>query len=658
MLTSAYAVWGAGALTALVGKDRIKPRLSSNFLLIGSVLLIVGVLTGWPHHVTWTMISHVQLLFTPLEASIDPLSSIFLLLLGTISAAVALFSPGYLESYKGRIQPGLYWFSIYSFVTAMSLVILSANAITFLVFWEIMSISGVALVVAEHKRRRAQKAALIYLGISRVSVTFLIAGFIWFHYLSGSWSFSDWHCNQPGMLMPSILVFIGLAIKTGLWPFHSWMPYIYESVPAPVAVLLSGLKIKVAIYAMIRLLVLSGAPNEIFAFVLLTLGTISAIWGILFALVQSDLRRLLAYSSVENVGLIVIGLALAMLCQIHGLWTIATLALAAAILHSLNHGVFKSLLFMNVGSIEKAVNSTDLGSLGGLSKRMPWTLACFFIAAVSIIAMPPFNGFVSKWLLYQSIFQLSFQSHLIVDRIFSFAVVGILSLIGAMSVACFAKAIGISFLGRPRSEAVTNAHEISTGMIVPQVALAVLCILSGVFASDLIAFFDPVLRGIAPAAASVALAQQPCNVLATLPTKFVASVGLLLILLFYLSVLNRKEYALRQFSTWDCGYGNLPSRAEETGSSFSQPIAIMFRPLLQYKVINKIVGKDKRHFPELIDVKSSMVPIIEQYLYRPSIAAFGGASRILGTLQTGSIHVHLLYVFLTILLLICIGTQL
>ncbi|MBX9720028.1 MAG: hypothetical protein K2X81_01430, partial [Candidatus Obscuribacterales bacterium] len=363
----AYIIWGIGAATALLTGDKVSNKIYSAFLFLGSIALLSGVVLAWPDNFSFVIAKPLEIVFCPLVNRIDALSSIFLALLGVCTSAIAVFSPGYLDHIKGRMRPGLYWFCIYAFVAAMSQVVLSANAITFLLFFEIMSVSAAALVASQHQKRQARYSSLIYLGASRVATAFLTAAFVWFFYLTNSWSFTDWRLDLHGMLMPSIFVFLGLAIKAGLFPFQNWMPYVYYEAPAPVAALMSGVKIKVVIYALIRLLIMSGPCNVYLAYTLLGLGIVSSLWGILFALVQSDLKRLLAYSSVENVGLIFSALGLTILAHANKLENIAAIALSAVLLHCVNHSIFKSLLFMNAGAIETSARTTDLAALGGLS---------------------------------------------------------------------------------------------------------------------------------------------------------------------------------------------------------------------------------------------------------------------------------------------------
>lgn len=646
VLSLAYVAWVLGAAVGVIGGKKIPDRLHSLFLLVGGLYLIGAVILTWGKQHLWRIAAPLEVAFTPLAGFLDSLAAVFLILLGGITVVVSLYLPGYLALTKRTIHRGLFWTFVNMFILAMSQVILSANAITLLVFWELMSISGAALLLIEHHRRSARRASLIYFGASTVSAAFLIGGFIWMRTVSGSWYFSDWNFESNYLEIPAALIVIGIAVKAGLWPFHVWMPHVYSEALPPVSALLSGVKLQVAVYLLVRILIATAGIDETFAYALLTVGTISALWGILFALVQNDLKVLLAYSSVENVGLAIIGIGLTILARKHNLNEVASIALLGTIFHCINHGVYKSLLFFNAGSIETSTGSTNLGLLGGLSNRMPWTLMTFFVGTLAIASLPPLNGFSSKWLYYQSLLQFSYKSPSIPDNICSFAIIAILSLVGAMSIACFAKALGISFLGRARSRSVNEAHEVPPGMLISQSILALGCVLLGLFAPGVLYLCGPVI-------ASCGL--PTVHHLYPFAIDKIAIAGLILLGLMFCVITPKGSPKHRSFDTWDCGYGTLPARAEESGSSFSEPIALLFRPLLQFKVTNKIEGKDRRHFPEHINVETSIVPVLEQYLYRPFLTAANTFNRMLVKVQTGSIHVHLLYVFLTALCLIWLG---
>jgi hydrogenase-4 component B len=646
---AANITWIAGVLIALPPRTGAGHKFFASLLAIGALFLIASLVLAWPNGFDRVAPPPIFLGMAPVEIKVDVLTTPFLLILALLAFAVALFSPGYLHHLKDRVNTRLYWCCTTLFVFSMAQVITSANGLTFLVFWEMMSLSSVALVTAEPVRHRAQRAALIYLGATRIATALIAGSFIWLSSANHSWRFADWDMGVHSYA-PAFLLFLGLCIKAGIWPFHIWLPYAHPEAPAPVSALMSGVMVKVAIYAMLRFFLFLPTYSPALAYTAIALGVISGVWGILFALVEHDLKRLLAYSTVENVGLILSGIGLAMLGRLSGQIYLTELALAGALLHCVNHGCFKGLLFLGAGSVDASAHTRDLGFLGGLAKKMPWTMALFFIGSASIAALPPFNGFASKWLLYQSFLTLSFSSDQILQRSMGLIVIGIFSLIGALSLACFTKAFGIAFLGRSRSDQAEKARECSEGMKHAQVLLAASCLTLAFLAPVTVVWLQPVLRLLlGPIYTAGPIFSIP------MPTLFLLGCATSLLIF---SLFHFLRTSVRNYNTWDCGYGPLPARAEETGTSFSHPIGRIFGPLLQYRTITQIEGRDRRHFPERINVEVYMFPALEAILYKPSIAAMQKLSGALVKMQTASIHIHLLYVFVAMLVLVCVGIYL
>jgi hydrogenase-4 component B len=654
MIISAFALWTAGAVSALLFGENADDKIFSTVFGAGCASMLIGTITSWHlvshhHDLLWIATQPVFFGLAPFANRLDALSSLFLILLSTVGLAASFFSPGYMAHLKGRVNKGLYWTCLLLFVLAMAQVMLAANALTFLVFWEMMSLSSVVLVAADPSKHRAQRAALIYLGATRVATAFITGGFLWLHFLTGSWMFHEWILTSVP-IWPILLVFLGLSIKAGSFPFHIWLPYAHPEAPAPVSALMSGVMVKVAIYAMIRLFIMNDCSSLALGYVAVVLGIISAVWGVLFALMEHDLKRLLAYSTVENVGLIITGIGVTLICKCTGHPVIALFSLSGVLFHVVNHGLFKSLLFLGAGAVDTQAHTRDLGFLGGLAKNMPWTMTCFFVGSIAICSLPPLNGFASKWMLYQSFFQLSFQAESLPDRAMALAAIGTLSVVGALSLATFAKAVGIGFLGRPRSDAASKAKECSYGMVAGQLLLTALCILLGVWVG-------PFLKQIAPICLVGLNYPLSPERLFTIPEMALCLIGLLTVSLVYIFIFG-SSHGTREYITWDCGYGDLPVRAEETGSSFSQPIGRIFGSLLQYRMITEIKGRDRRHFPEWIRVEVQMLPFLENFFYRPGIAALQWLAKALVKVQTASIHIHLLYVFMTMLILVCVGISL
>lgn len=621
---------------------------------IGSVLLSVFAIAVFGAAVlTWGRVFYYQLpppfvvgVFL-LSFRVDDLTRLFVVLFSVLVFSVAIFTPAYLDHMNDKVHKGQYWVSFLLFALSLLLVICSADAIGFLVFWETMALSSAALVASEHVQKKTRKAALIYLSATRMASAFLASGFLWMYVVTHSWSFAHWDFSQPSTHGPAFLVLLGLCIKAGIWPFHLWLPYAYSAAPAPSSALMSGFMSKVAMLAMIRIL-LFGHLNSVsvicFAFLL---GAVTAFWGVLFALVQNQLKKLVAYSSIENMGLILMCISLSMYANFSGQPLIASMALIAAIMQCLNHGLFKSLLFLSAGAIQWSTGTLELEHLGGLAKRMPVTWICTCIGALSLCSLPPLNGFPGKWLLYQSLFAGICARTGLVEKGVAVLAICTLSAIGAMALSALVKALGVIFLGNARSHGVATAKECSAGMRASMFFLAICCIASGLFAGLLVSTIGKALSQSGLQVAPVSL-QLPIFPLA-------ASLSAICLATYFAYLRPAKT---REYITWDCGYGQQNVKAQVTADSFAQPSARIFRPILRYHNLSKIDGVDRRHFPERIHVDTKIVSILETKVYAPLVVLITQASRLIARLQAGSIHLYLLYVCTTLIVLLLLGVVL
>jgi hydrogenase-4 component B len=583
-----------------------------------------------------------------IELVADPLSRWFLTLIGVLGGAAALFSPGYLHHMRHQVALGLVWSALALLLISMAGVVLARNAILFLVAWELMALSSFALVAADHEQHSVRHAALIYLGATRVGTAFLMGGFLWAHQITGSWEFARWTMAGPAALGPALLIFVGLATKAGGWPFHLWLPFAHPAAPAPVSAVMSGVMIKTAIYAMLRLFVDGGLAPAALGPVILILGAITAFWGVLFALLQRDLKRLLAYSSVENIGLLLMGIGLALWARRHDLPAVAALATAAVLFHSLNHALFKGLLFLGAGALDAALHTRDLEQMGGLLRRMPWTGVCFVVGAVAICGLVPLNGFVSEWLLYRALFGLAGAPVPVAMRLVGLLLVGWVAVVGALALATFTKAVGIAFLGQPRGAPAARSRERKGGMIGAQLGLAALCALAALFAPAVLAWMAPVRAQLLGAPPAV-----------TTPAGLAPLTAALLAILLGLAAWSARaegKRPRRPFITWECGFGTLGPRTQYTAASFSQPIARLFGGLYRYSQELHLEGHDRRHFPERVMVEPGYEPYLETRVYTPMIAFLRHFSTTLvARLQAGSIHQYLLSMALALLLLLWLG---
>jgi hydrogenase-4 component B len=586
----------------------------------------------------------------PIAFQMDNLTCWFLGVIGLVSAATSFYIPGYMNHLKGRVDMRIFWAAFAILLISMSLVVLASNVQTFLIAWELMSLSSFFLVALDHRKTEVREAALIYLGATRVGSAFLAGGFLWAHALTGSWAFLDWNLHGANALGPGLLILAGLGVKAGVWPFHLWLPIAHPAAPSPVSAIMSGVMVKVALYMMIRLFLLSNAfVHPVFGYLLLGFGAVSAVWGILFALIQQDLKRVLAYSTVENVGLILIGIGGAIAARDMGAKNAFILGCAASLFHTLNHALFKSLLFLGAGAIDSAAHTRDLGLLGGLGRRMPYTYALFVLGAAAICGLPPLNGFAGEWLLYQGSLGIGGFATTPVLRFCGMMMVGWISLIGALALACFVRAIGVAFQGRPRSEQADRAKEVDRGMLAAMGLLGSGCVLLGLGAPIVLGRLQNVIGNLASPG-------LPLTSFWTLPigALFLVLAATVLVAASWMAD-AAKRIPVRTYITWECGFGTLTPRMQVAAASFSQPIARMFGIVFRYAVQRKIAGADRRLFPDEIHASPTTEAVLESRIYHPILRAINRISDWLTRLQAGSIHLYLLTMFMTLLALLTIG---
>jgi hydrogenase-4 component B len=648
LLTGTIAFWLVSCLVVIwVGKN-VRHKYPSLALLLGALAMIVASVLGWGTDITWNAAAPVYLAVAPLSSRLDSLSSIFIGLLAIITISISLFSPGYLQHLGKDVDPASYWVQLFLFVIGMLGMILAANALSFLLAWEIVSLASLLLIATNLSSHESRTAAFIYLVATRIATAFLMAGFLWLYSISHSWNFLDWrYYSGQATDIPALLILIALCIKSGIWPFHGWLPYAHPTSPSPVSALMSGVMIKLSLYAIVRMLVMNDLGSPWLGYIMLALGMISTFWGVLYALMQHDLKRLLAYHSIENVGLILSAIGMALISHRLHQPLLADLSLAAAIYHCVNHGLFKSLLFLGAGSIDSRARTRDLDVLGGLGKIMPWTMLFFFIGSAAICALPPLNGFNSKWLVYQSLFQLAYKSNSLWIAAMSVACIGVLALVSGMALACFTKAFAIAFLGRPRSQEAANASEGDVYMRMAQGLLAICCLILGINAPLAIATIQPICH----------IAFSNCEDMTSaykMPMAAFAIALILLTLIVYFWLTMPKK-GVRTYITWECGYGELSKRMQGTAASFAENIAYTFHPVIQYRRWLKINGRDRRHFPESINQEVSMTPLLESWAYKPVVRAVRWLSYRMSVFQAGSVHLYLGYVMLTLVALMLIG---
>ena len=515
---------------------------------------------------------------------LDALSAFFLIVANLSGGVASLFALGYgqHEHAPERVLP---FFP--AFLAGMNLVLLADDAFAFLFAWEFMSLSSWALVLAHHQDPANARAGYLYLVMACFGTLALLLTFGLLAGPDGGYNFAAIRAGQPTPGLAAlvlILALLGAGSKAGLVPLHVWLPLAHPAAPSHVSALMSGVMTKVAVYGFIRIVFdLLGEPVVWWwGGVVLALGGITAVLGVLYALMQHDLKRLLAYHTVENIGIIFIGLGLALAFQANQMYSIAALALTAALFHVLNHSLFKSLLFLGTGAVLTATGERDMERLGGLIHPMPWTALAFLIGAAAISALPPLNGFVSEWLTFQAIL-ISPELPQWLLRFLVPAVGALLALSAALAAACFVKAFGITFLGRPRSPAAARARETDRYSLSALFALATLCLLAGILPGLVVDGLAPVVGLLNGGARLAAQYSQPW--LTLVPVGEVKSTynGLLVLLFMALSgtvaagLIHRlASNAARRGPAWDCGFPEASPATQYTAGSFAQPIRRVF----------------------------------------------------------------------------------
>jgi hydrogenase-4 component B len=513
---------------------------------------------------------------------IDALSAFFLLVVDLGAAAASLYGLGYgrHEAAPLRVLP---FFPV--FLAAMNLVVLADDAFTFLLAWECMSLASWAIVVAHYQVPANVRAGYVYLLMASFGTLCLLLAFGLLAGADGLFAFAairDADATPFVAALVMVLVLIGAGSKAGLVPLHVWLPLAHPAAPSHVSALLSGVMTKVGVYGFVRIVFdLVDAPSTWASMLVLGLGGITAVLGVLYALMQHDLKRLLAYHTVENIGIIFIGLGLALAFQANGMKWAAALALTAALFHVFNHSVFKSLLFFGAGAVLTATGQRDMERLGGLIHRMPQTAFLFLIGCAAISALPPLNGFVSEWLTFQAIL-VSPQVPQLGLKLMIPAVGALLALSAALAAACFVKAFGVAFLGRPRTDAAAAAQEVDPYSRAAMSVLAVLCLLAGVLPTLMIDLLAPAVTDLVGHRMPVQTALPWLSIVPIAESRSSYSGLIILVLLVVLGTFTAlfvhrfASRATRRSPIWDCGYPtNLPA-AQYTSSSFAQPIRRVF----------------------------------------------------------------------------------
>lgn len=661
----AVALWSVAALLALAPAGIVlSTRPRGSLILYGGCLiatstLCVTALSGllYPPQPAPSAILPIGLPWLGAHFRLDALSAFFLVVVNLGGVAASLFALGYgrHEDSPGRVLP---FYPAY--LAAMNVVVLANDAFSFLVAWEFMSLTSWAMVVSHHRDPENVRAGYVYILMASFGTLALLLAFGLLASRAG-YDFDAIRASHPSAALTGtvvILVLLGAGSKAGLVPLHAWLPLAHPAAPSHVSALMSGVMTKVAVYGFVRI-VFDLVPEPVWwwSMVVLLVGGPTATLGVLYALMQRDIKRVLAYSTIENIGIIFTGLGLALAFKAEGLDWVAALAFTAAMLHVFNHALFKSLLFFGAGAVLGATGERDMEKLGGLIHRMPKTAFAMLVGCVAISALPPFNGFVSEWLTFQAILlspQLpSWGLKLVIP-----AVGGLLALAAAFAAACFVKLYGISFLGRPRSDVAASAHETDGFSLTAMFALAAFCLIAGILPGLFIDALAPVSKDMV---GNIMPHQAGLQWLTIVPiAESRSSYNGLLVFLFAAlcgtaaaSAIHRlASDRLRRAPAWDCGYPDADPAIQYSASSFSQPIRRVFGSVIFGAREIGEMPPPSSPLPARLQVE--LHDLIWDGLYAPIAKAVGFATDRINILQFFSIRRYLTLVFVALVVLLMV----
>ena len=653
-------LWVAGlASLVLAAALALVPRLSALSPILSTVGGAFALALGCGLLTTGTSVAASGgnvLGMAILSVRYDGLSGAFLIAFGLSAAAASLSVVG--EMPRSQAEGAAFPL----FLGSILLVLGASTAFSFLLAWESMALLSAFLVVGLRPTRAVVSTGNVYLAMTHVATAAILVGFAILAAGSGGrLDFASWHAAAPSLSpltrdVVLLLVAVGFATKAGAMPFHSWLPKAHPVAPSHVSAVMSGAMIKTGIYGLIRLIVdvMGGGPDGV-ALLILGVGAISAVMGVLYALMQHDIKRLLAYHSIENIGIILIGLGSALLLQAHGATELAALALAASIFHSINHAAFKSLLFLGAGAVIHATGLHDLNRLGGLGRKMPVTMLAFGIGAAAISGLPPLNGFASEWLTFQGLFGAAGTTAVEpIARFAAAATVGALALTTALAVACFVKATGVTFLGLPRSAAAGAAHETTLPARAAMCLLAATCVGLGLAAGQVATALITVARStLHVGAASTKVAAVTATPGSGQAATYAAlTLGLLLLAaIAVIAVVSQSRTRARRVDTWACGIAPQPA-FQYTASSYSKPIRLFFRRLLVPEREVVVEFHPGTAFPSAISYRSEITLLLEDRVLKPTHRLSLRGADFMRKLQGGAIQLYVAYIVLAVLALL------
>ena len=654
------ALWVAVGLAGVIALHRFK-LVSRVLFPLGGVggLALFGLGLAAVFRPTEVAVLAIGLPTLPFHLRLDSLAAFFLMVIGCAAAGVSAFAAGYFRRGEGT-PPGLLCLQYHLFLAAMAGVVLADDAYAFMVMWETMALSSFFLVIANHRIAEIRRAGYLYLLIAHIGAIGILMCFGVLQADTGDYTFANMRAQQLSPFWGSIafgLALFGFGAKAGLLPLHVWLPEAHPAAPSPVSALMSGVMLKTAIYGLLRVLFdLLQTHLWWWGGILLALGLATALFGVVFAAVQVDMKRLLAYSSIENIGLLVAGIGLTVVFSAYGMLPMAALALTASLYHVASHALFKSLLFLGTGSVLHATAERNLGKLGGLIRTMPFVAWVTLIGVLASAGLPPLGGFVSEWLLLQSFLFAPGLPDPVLNMLIP-VVAALIALVAALAGYTMVKFFGVIFLGRPREEKLASARDAGTWERIGMLWLVGGCIALGLLPVPFIGVIDPVTRNLVGAGLGSALADGGWLLAPTSIER--ASYGPAIFLLgvaascalAYLLVRRLYHGRLRRAAPWDCGYPWQTARMQDTAEGFGQPIRQIFEPIFRMQ----------RELPTPFDARPRYRVVVEDpiwhALYAPIAAAVARLARLVGLLQQGRIAVYLLYSFITLIAMLVVVTR-
>jgi formate hydrogenlyase subunit 3/multisubunit Na+/H+ antiporter MnhD subunit len=647
----AIAAWLAVGLAGAAALRRFRFVARVLFPAGGAVgLALFGLALAALFDVPQIAVLPIGLPTLPFHLRLDALSAFFLLVIGGASAGVSVFAAGYFRRGEGT-PPGLLCLEYHVFLASMAMVVLADDAYAFMVMWETMALSSFFLVTANHRIPEIRRAGYLYLLIAHIGAIAILMCFGVLQANTGDYSFANMRVQQLSPFWASVafaLALFGFGAKAGVLPLHIWLPEAHPAAPSPVSALMSGVMLKTAIYGLLRVSFdLLHLRLWWWGGALLALGLATALFGVVFAAAQVDMKRLLAYSSIENIGLLLAGIGLAVIFSAYGMQATAALALTASLYHVASHAWFKSLLFLSTGAVLHATDERSLGKLGGLMRTMPWVGWLTLVGVLASAGLPPLSGFVSEWLLLQSFLFTPGLPDSFLNMLIP-VVAALIAMVAALAGYTMVKFFGVIFLGQPREEKLAQAHDAGRWERAGMLWLVLGCAALGLLPIQFIQLIDPVTRvlvgtGLGPTVAAQGWLLAPTTLQRASygPVIFLLGVGMSFALAY---ALVRKLYhgRLRRAPAWDCGFPAQTARMQDTAEGFGQPIRQIFEPLFRMQ----------RELPTPFDAQPRYRVVIEDHfwhwLYLPVAAVVARAARLIGLMQQGRISVYLLYSFVTL----------